>query len=126
MLRLGLAAMSGGLLVTTLLASSALPIWVGLCGWAGAGVGIGLTSPTLSLLALDLSGPHEQGRNTSAMRLAGSLSTAVWFAVGGAMLSVFGPTPGPVVFASLILAAAGLALLGLVLTRRIPPSHASD
>jgi MFS family permease len=121
-LRLGLAAMTGGLLVTTLLASSRLPIWAGLVGWAVAGVGMGLTSPTLSMLALDLSEPHEQGRNTGAMRLAGSLSTAVWFAATGAMLAVFGPVPGRAVFAVLVLAAAGLALLGLLLTHRIAPS----
>jgi MFS family permease len=126
MLRLGLAAMSAGLLATTLLAPPGVPIWVGLCGWAVAGIGIGMTSPTLSLLALELSEPHEQGRNTSAMRLAGSLSTAVWFAAGGAMVSVFGPASSPGVFATLILAAAALALLGLLLTRRIPPSRLAE
>ena len=65
MLRAGLVAMTLGLAVATLLALPDLAPWWGLAGWALAGIGMGISSSTLSVLMLDLSPDDQQGRNTS-------------------------------------------------------------
>ncbi|TDD72314.1 MFS transporter [Jiangella aurantiaca] len=116
-LRAGLAAMTAGLAVTTLLAWPAVPPVVGLLGWALAGVGMGLTSPVLSLLILAGSDRTNQGRNVSAGQLAGSLSTAGTLAVSGAAVAL--TAPGPAVFAGILVAGGLVALAGLLTSGRV-------
>ncbi|PZF80931.1 MFS transporter [Jiangella anatolica] len=116
-LRAGLAAMTAGLAVTTLLAWPALPPVVGLLGWALAGVGMGLTSPVLSLLILAGSDRTNQGRNVSAAQLAGSLSTAAVLAVSGAAVAL--TSPGPATFAGILVAGGIVALAGLLTAGRV-------
>ncbi|SDT69168.1 MFS transporter [Jiangella sp. DSM 45060] len=116
-LRAGLAAMTAGLAVTTLLAWPALPPVAGLLGWALAGVGMGLTSPVLSLLILAGSDRTNQGRNVSAGQLAGSLSTAAALAVSGAAVAL--TSPGPATFAGILVAGGVVALAGLLTAGRV-------
>ncbi|WP_116947975.1 MFS transporter [Jiangella endophytica] len=122
-LRAGLAAMTAGLAVTTLLASPALPPVIGLLGWALAGVGMGLTSPVLSLLILAGSDRTNQGRNVSAGQLAGSLSTAAALAVSGAAVAL--TAPGPATFAGILGAGGVVALAGLLTAGRVVEDRAA-
>jgi MFS family permease len=116
-LRTGLAAMTAGLAVTTLLAWTAVPPVAGLLGWALAGVGMGLTSPVLSLLILAGSDRTNQGRNVSAGQLAGSLSTAAALAISGAAVAL--ASPGPATFAGILVAGGVVALAGLLTAGRV-------
>ncbi|SDU30852.1 MFS transporter [Jiangella alkaliphila] len=116
-LRAGLATMTAGLAVTTLLAWPAVPTVIGLLGWALAGLGMGLTSPVLSLLILAGSDRTNQGRNVSAGQLAGSLSTAAALAVSGAAVAL--TTPGPATFAGILVAGGVVALGGLLTAGRV-------
>jgi MFS family permease len=118
-LRAGLTAMTIGIAVTTTLAWTGLPAWVGLTGWALAGVGMGLSSPTLAVLTLDLAGEHRQGRATSSAQMAGSIGVATSYAIGGTLVAFAEPDPGRVVFGAILTAGAALALLGLLVVRRV-------
>ncbi|MGH3452937.1 MAG: MFS transporter [Nocardioidaceae bacterium] len=117
-LRSGLTAMTVGLAATALLGWTDLPAWVGLSGWAIAGVGMGLTSPSLSLLTLDLSEPTHVGRNSGAAQMAGSLSVAAILAVSGTLVAFAGEDPGRPTFAAILTSGAALALLALLVAGR--------
>jgi MFS family permease len=120
-LRAGMAAMTVGLAVATTLAWTGLPVLIGLAGWAIAGLGMGLSSPTLALLTLDLAGEHNQGRYTSAGQMAASISTAATFAITGTLMAFAAPDPGRVVFGVILTGGAVVALLGLLVTGRVVP-----
>lgn len=123
-LRTGLAAMTIGLAITSLLAWTTLPSVAGLIGWTFAGVGMGMSSSSLSVLTLDLSGTGSSGRNSSAAQMAGSMSVAAAFAVSGTLLATAAPAPGRWVFGVIISGGAVLALTGLLAARRIQPAEA--
>jgi MFS family permease len=117
-LRAGLTAMTSGLAITALLGWTGLPVWVGLSGWALAGIGMGLTSPSLSLLTLDLSEASWVGRNSSAAQMAGSLSVAAGLAIGGTLVAFAGADPGRPTFAAILSGGALLALVALLVSGR--------
>jgi MFS family permease len=123
-LRAGLACMTVGLAAGTLLALPNLTPWWGLLGWALAGVGMGISSSTLSVLVLNLSHDDEQGRNNGAAQTAAAAAMAVGLAFGGALVAGASPSPGPVVFAVLLGGGALAAAVGLALTGRTKPAAA--
>jgi MFS family permease len=128
-LQIGLAAMTAGLVGTALLGWTELPVWVGLSGWAVAGIGMGLTSPTLSLLTLDLSDPSRVGRNSGALQMAGSLSIAAALAVSGTLVAFAGANPGRPTFAAILTGGAVLAAVAFAVSGRArssPDPAASD
>jgi MFS family permease len=118
-LRAGLLAMTAGLAVTSLLAWTHLPAAVGLAGWAVAGIGMGLISPTVSVLILERSDATNQGRNTSAGQLAVSLGAAVSLAISGTAVAFAAPEPGRIVFAAIVTASAGIAAVAALASRRV-------
>ena len=121
-LRAGLALMTLGLAGTSLLVVVGVAPWWGLLGWGLAGLGMGLTSPVLQLLTLDLSAEHEQGRNTGLAQTAASTSMALAFAFGGTLVALAAPHPGRSVFAVLIAVGTASALVALLVARRVAPS----
>jgi MFS family permease len=118
-LRTGLALMTAGLSGTFLLTVDGLSPWLGLSGWAVAGIGMGFTSPTLSLLTLDLSTSADQGRNSGAAQMAGSIAMAVSFAVSGAMIALAAPQPGPRTFAAIVVVGIACAAAALAVAHRV-------
>ena len=108
----GLACMTVGLTVATLLAVTSIAPWWGLAGWALAGVGMGISSSTLAVMVLDLSRDDEQGRNNGAAQTAAAAAMAVGLAFGGALVAGAAPYPGPVVFAVLLGGGAVAAAVG--------------
>jgi MFS family permease len=122
-LQAGLGSMTVGLTVTSLLAWTTLPTWISLVGWTLAGLGMGLSSSSLSVLTLDLSDAGNSGRNSSAAQIAGSMSIATAFAVSGTLLALTAPAPGRWVFGAIITGSAALALLGLIAARRVIPDN---
>ncbi len=118
-LRTGLSLMTVGLAVTTTLAWTELPAWAGLSGWAVAWIGMGLSSPTLAVLTLDLAGDDHPGRYTSAALMAGSVSMATSCAISGTLLAVAAPDPGRDVFGAVLTAGVLIAALGLLATGRV-------
>ena len=118
----GLACMTVGLTVATLLAVTSIAPWWGLAGWALAGVGMGISSSTLAVMVLDLSRDDEQGRNNGAAQTAAAAAMAVGLAFGGALVAGAAPYPGPVVFAVLLGGGAVAAAVGWALTGRTVPA----
>lgn len=125
-LRTGLAFMTGGLAVTSLLAWTDATTWWGFIGWAVAGVGMGLSSSSLSVLTLDLSDHHNSGRNSSAAQMAGTISIATALAINGTLLAFNADNPRPWVFGTIITAGAGVALLGLLTAGRVRTARPSQ
>ncbi|MER7420330.1 MFS transporter [Micromonospora peucetia] len=118
--RAGLTCVAAGTAVVTLAVAPAVPVWVGVLGWAGAGLGMGVLFPSLSVLMLELSAPGEQGRNSSSLQLGDSLFAATVLALTGAVLAA-GAAPGPGSYAGTLAVTCGLALLGVVLAGRVVP-----
>lgn len=101
------------------------PLVVTIVGWAFAGLGMGLTYPTLSLLTLRLSPVAEQGRNTSALQVNESLTTAAMLAVLGAVFAVLHARDGGAAYLVPFALTAGLALLGALVAPRVGSAPAS-
>lgn len=118
-LRAGLVAMTLGLAVATLLVLPDLAPWWGLTGWALAGIGMGISSSTLSVLMLDLSPDNQQGRNNSAAQTAAAAAMAVGLALGGALVAMTAPSPGPTVFLALLAGGTAAAALGVLVSGRV-------
>ena len=118
-LRAGLVAMTLGLAVATLLVLPDLAPWWGLVGWALAGIGMGISSSTLSVLMLDLSPDDQQGRNNSAAQTAAAAAMAEGLAFGGALVAMTAPSPGPMVFLVLLAGGTAAAGLGVLMSGRV-------
>ncbi|BCJ59403.1 MFS transporter [Micromonospora endophytica] len=119
--RAGLTCITVGTVVVGCTVAPAVPVWVGVLGWAVAGLGMGLLYPSLSVLTLELSRPGEQGRNSSSLQLCDSLAAATVLALTGALLAA-GAAPGPYSYAGTLAVAAGLALVGALLAGRVLPA----
>ena len=109
--------MTAGLAVTSLLAWTTG--WIGLIGWTFAGIGMGLSSSSLSVLTLDLSDAGNSGRNSSAAQMAGTMSIATALAVSSTLLALTSDDPGPWVFGTIITASAALAFVALLASHRV-------
>src|SRR5262249_61883311 len=70
-----------------------VPIIVGVVTWAVAGLAMGLSYSTLSLLTLRQAPPEEQGSATAALQLSDVLGTSLGTGLGGALV-VAGSPPG--------------------------------
>ncbi|WP_284617789.1 MFS transporter [Aquabacterium humicola] len=126
-LRTGLGMMGGGTLVVVLALLPALPdataVAVTVAGWVIAGTGIGLSFPTLSVLALRFAPAEAQGRASSALQLADSLFSAVGLAFAGALLAALQPQAPRAAFAAGLALAASLSLVGMGLASRARRAH---
>ena len=91
MLQAGTWLMLAGLLVSVLTLYPGVPLMLALAGWALTGLGMGLIYPSLSVLTLSLSAPHEQGANSSALQLSEGIAVASTLAISG---SLFAATVG--------------------------------
>ncbi|MGC5018802.1 MFS transporter [Micromonospora sp. DT47] len=119
--RIGLVCITAGTATVALAVAPAVPVAVGVVGWALAGTGMGMLYPSLSVLTLELSAPGEQGRNSSSLQLGDSLFAATVLALTGAVLAA-GAAPGPASYAGTLAVAVGCALLGALLAGRVVPA----
>ncbi|MEV4509648.1 MFS transporter [Dactylosporangium sp. NPDC049525] len=117
-LRVGLSGIALGVLSAVALVAPAVPVAVVVAGWCVAGFGMGLASPTVSALVLQLSPPDEQGVNSSALSVADSLLTTVVLAVGGSVFAVL-VSAGPVAYLAAFLIALLPAVAGALLAGRV-------
>jgi len=128
MLQIGMALMIAGIVlmaaVTALLAwrsttEVAVAMVAGaLVAWTITGIGMGLIYPTLSVLTLSLSPPHEQGRNSSALQLADALGIAIVLAIEGWLFTLFLERAPTAAYLLTFAITSVLALLGLALSAR--------
>ncbi len=97
---LGLAVVMAPVLVAV------LPAWLALLGWAGVGLGIGLSFPMLSVLLLKLSPSHSQGANTSSLQLSDALVSSAALGLAGLLFDPVTRQVLPVLVMACALAAA--------------------
>jgi hypothetical protein len=117
-LRIGFGLITAGVAGPALLSLQVVPVWLGLSLWAVAGVGMGLSSPTLSTHLLSLSPIESQGRYTAASNLTGSVSQSLTLGAAGALIAWQAPVLPGWLFA-VVMAAGGLvALAGAALAGR--------
>jgi len=87
MLQAGTWLMLAGLLISVLTLYPGVPLMLALAGWALTGLGMGLIYPSLSVLTLSLSAPHEQGANSSALQLSEGIAVASTLAISGSLFA---------------------------------------
>jgi len=115
----GALLMCVGIMITSLALQPAVPLWCALVGWSITGLGMGMIYPSLSVLTLSLSPPAQQGANTSALQLSEALGVATTLAVSGSLFALF--LQGNVVVGYLLtyVIMLMLAVLGVLVARRI-------
>lgn len=119
LLRTGTALMAAGLLLTTLTLQPLVPLPLALLGWTLTGLGMGLVYPSLSVLTLSLSAPHEQGANSSALQLSEGVAVATTLALSGSLFAAFVGGHEQQGYLWCFAVTVVLALLGNVVARRI-------
>lgn len=82
-LRIGLLLASLGMAGQLLSIWSIFPAWCMPALWALVGFGTGIAFPTITVLALNLSPPAEQGRNSAALQLSEAFAHTTLLAVVG-------------------------------------------
>lgn len=117
LLRAGTVSLGLGVLLAGATVVPAVPLAVGVLGWAAAGLGMGLTYPTLSVLTLELSAPAEQGTNSAALQIADSLFAAVVLALSGALFAAL-IGHGPVAYVASTAVSGALALAAVLASGR--------
>lgn len=120
-LRAGLVLMVLGIAGVASAVWSVVPVPAAVLGWIVAGFGMGLTSPTLSVLTLELSPPARQGINSSALQLSDALFTATVLALGGSLLARLLERAPSLAYLGGFAVTAALAMAGVLLAARTRP-----
>jgi MFS family permease len=121
LLRVGFLAVALGIAAVTTCLVAAMPPWTFLVGWAVAGFGIGIGSPTLSVLTLRLSLPEDRGRHSAALQLSTSLCTSAALAMAGGMMALAKVSRANG-FMCVMMMASALAMTGVALAGRAVPT----
>ena len=117
-LRIGFSLIAVGVFGPALLSLQLIPLWAGLGLWAVAGLGMGLSSPTLSTQMLALSPTTVQGRNTAAGNVTGSVTQSVTLGAAGALVAWQTPSLPGWLFAAVMASGGIFGLAGAVLAGR--------
>lgn len=121
LLRIGMSLVAIGIALSAGVVLAAAPIAMAVVGWVVAGAGMGLISPTLSVMTLALSPPDRQGETGAALRLSAALSTTSALALGGLLFALLLPVSPQAAYLSSLGFAAGLAVLGAAIAGRTNP-----
>jgi hypothetical protein len=110
----------------------AVPVWTVAVAWGFGCFGMGLVIASAGVLLLDLSAPEEAGANSAALQISDALSNVVLLAAGGAAFAALGggtvahttatataTAAHPAAFAAVFLPMAGVAVIGVWVTRRL-------
>lgn len=122
----GAAVSTAGIAVAgtaaVVVAGSAVPAWVAAAGWLLAGVGMGLTMSSLSVLLLELSPLADQGTNSAALQMSDALGSIVLIGTGGVIFALLHESqPGYATFGAIfaVMTAAGLVAVWVATRVRI-------
>lgn len=106
--------------------TNAVPAWLAVVGWAVGGIGMGVAFNASTTDTLEQAPAERQGEMSGALQLAQTLATGVVAGLGGAALALtehYGSTTR-VALGGLFAFTALLALLGVLLSRRLRPAAA--
>ncbi|MCG5215771.1 MFS transporter [Streptosporangium soli] len=113
----GMALLALGFVLMGAVTFDAVPMALAYPAWIVSGFGMGLIYPTLSVLTLELSGPGEQGVNSSALQVGESVFSVVAVAVTGALFTAIGSG-----YWAAFLFALVMGLLGVLIAPRFVTS----
>ncbi|MFM9607474.1 MFS transporter [Streptomyces niveiscabiei] len=119
---LGFAVLLAGVGVITLaILTDAVPGWIAVLGWAIGGIGMGVAFNASTTDTMEQTPAERQGELSGALQLAQTLATGVIAGLGGAALAISEHYDAGtrVALGSLFGLTAVLALIGLVLARRL-------
>jgi MFS family permease len=120
LVQIGTAFIAAGLLVITLTVLTAVPVWVAPIGGVLSGLGMGLTTSSLSVLLLEQSPVAQQGANSAAGQMADAMGQVIMIGLGGVLFAVLNETiSGTLVFGLIDLVMVAVAVGGAVLARRV-------
>lgn len=117
-LRVGTAAVFAGLVLTCAATWPSVPVGLAILGWTVAGLGMGLISASLSMLALSMSAPGEEGANGSALQLCEATVVAGSMAVGGSLFAALLATSTQAAYLANFAIALLMALLAMAIVGR--------
>lgn len=118
LLRRGSAMMVVGAAAASMSTFAWMPVVASVAGWLLTGLGMGMLYGTVAVLALSLSGEHEQGTNSSALQLCESLMVATTLAVGGSLFAALLDLSHTAAFVANFAITVALAALGTVVAGR--------
>lgn len=121
LLQIGMSLIAIGIAAIVAILVPTVPTAVGVFGWVLAGLGMGVTFPSLSVLTLELSPPAQQGLNSSALQLCDALFTASVLAIGGSLFAALLPHGHAGAYLAGFAISLALAVLGALLARRVQP-----
>ncbi len=124
LIAIGLGLVIAGLVAMASLLWHAVPTWVAPAAWTLAGFGVGLAYTPISVTALALARPGEEGRVSSSVQLSDVLGTAFGTGVAGAAVAIghqHGSDPRLGLGLAFAIAVA-VALVALAVTPRLPRS----
>ncbi|WP_082576243.1 MFS transporter [Lysobacter sp. Root604] len=121
LLQIGMSLIAIGIAAIVAILVPTVPTAVGVSGWVLAGLGMGVTFPSLSVLTLELSPPAQQGLNSSALQLCDALFTASVLAIGGSLFAALLPHGHAGAYLAGFAISLALAVLGALLARRVQP-----
>lgn len=117
-LRVGTGAVFSGLVLTCAATWPSVPVWLAIVGWTLAGLGMGLISASLSMLALSMSAPGEEGANGSALQLCEATVVAGSMAIGGSLFAALLATSTQAAYLANFAIALLMALLAMAIVGR--------
>jgi hypothetical protein len=109
-------------LVVALLTAAVPDVWVGLIAvsWVLAGLGMGLSLSSTTLVTMALSPAAEQGRNASSLALGEALGGGLFVGLSGSIFAALHASGRlPLTFGSVMAAMAAVALVGVLFSLRI-------
>jgi MFS family permease len=117
--RLGAGLVAAGAATFATVAVPGMPLALPVLGWGVGGLGIGMAFSTLSVLALAVAEPGEEGRVSSALQVNDYLLNGAGLALGGVVFAGFAGSAPVGAATGLVLSAAVLAALALVPAARL-------
>ncbi|MDN5727600.1 MAG: MFS transporter [Propionibacteriales bacterium] len=124
LMTLGTASLAVGIIAVALIAWFHAPYALVAVAWAVSALGMGTAFSSTSLAVMTLSATQEQGRNASSLQLGEALTASLTSAmIGGlyAFLLRVAPAEQALVFGPLLSVVAVLAVLAIVVSRRVGP-----
>jgi MFS family permease len=132
LMTLGMVLVAAAIATAPSVLIHAVPVWTVAVAWGFGCFGMGLVIASAGVLLLDLSAPEEAGANSAALQISDALSNVVLLAAGGAAFAALGggtvahttatataTAAHPAAFAAVFLPMAGVAVIGVWVTRRL-------
>lgn len=120
---IGLILIAVGIGLSLLSLWPELPASLAIFAWGIAGLGMGLTYTTLSLVTLELAPSGREGASSAALQVNDTLGSALGTGIGGVIIALYGETGTATALQIQFLLMLGLVLLAILAALRLPGRH---